>query len=266
MQTHPAPAARETGLLTIQAIGGPTAILELGGIRLLTDPTFDPPGEYDLGGRVLTKTQPAALSPSEVGRIDVVLLSHDQHFDNLDRRGRAFLDETSCVLTTRSAAARLAGTIPLATWDYRDFPRPDGGHLRVTAVPAQHGPDGTEHIVGEVTGFVLSGSGLPNVYVSGDNASLRVVARVVERFPTIDVAILFAGGARTPLLGDAYLTLNSDMAAAAARMLSCRWVVPVHFNSWQHFTEGADDLRSAFARAGLDDRLILLSPGERDWI
>ncbi|GAA4096207.1 hypothetical protein [Nonomuraea soli] len=42
----------------------------------------------------------------------------------------------------------------------------------------QHGPDGTEHLVGEVTGFVLSGEGLPVVDVSGDNASLEVVKRI----------------------------------------------------------------------------------------
>jgi CspA family cold shock protein len=39
-------------------------------------------------------------------------------------------------------------------------------------VPALHGPEGSEHLVGEVTGFVLAGPGLPTVYVSGDNASL----------------------------------------------------------------------------------------------
>jgi L-ascorbate metabolism protein UlaG (beta-lactamase superfamily) len=28
----------------ITLVGGPTVLLELGGFRLLTDPTFDPPG------------------------------------------------------------------------------------------------------------------------------------------------------------------------------------------------------------------------------
>ena len=30
--------------LTALLVGGPTAVLEYGGLRLLTDPTFDPPG------------------------------------------------------------------------------------------------------------------------------------------------------------------------------------------------------------------------------
>jgi hypothetical protein len=30
----------------ITQIGGPTVLIEVGGFRLLTDPTFDAPGEY----------------------------------------------------------------------------------------------------------------------------------------------------------------------------------------------------------------------------
>ncbi|MGP4023381.1 hypothetical protein [Actinomadura sp. 3N407] len=48
----------------------------------------------------------------------------------------------------------------LPAWEHADLPRPGGGTLRVTGVPAQHGPDGTEHLTGPVTGFVLTGGGL----------------------------------------------------------------------------------------------------------
>ena len=53
--------------------------------------------------------------------------------------------------------------------------------MTVTAVPAQHGPDGTDHITGPVIGFVLSAPGAETVYVSGDNASLDVVRGIAER-------------------------------------------------------------------------------------
>ncbi|GAA3718166.1 hypothetical protein GCM10022224_099860 [Nonomuraea antimicrobica] len=135
-----------------------------------------------------------------------------------------------------------------------------GGGLRVTGVPAQHGPDGTEHLVGEVTGFVLSGEGLPTVYVSGDNASLDVVRAVAERVGRVDVALLFAGGARTPLV-DGYLTLTSEDAVAVAEILGARYVVPLHFEHWAHFTQGRESVERAFA--GYGERLRLLAPGER---
>jgi len=148
-------------------------------------------------------------------------------------------------------------------WEEILVSRPDGGEVRVTATPSQHGPDGTEGLTGPVTGFVLSASDLPTVYISGDNASMRVVDQVAERFPEIEVAVLFAGAAQTPLLGEAYLTLTSAEAAQAARRLAARWVIPAHFNSWSHYREGADRPHTAFADAKLSDRLVLLSPGER---
>ena len=252
------------GALTIQVIGGPTALLELGGLRLLTDPTFDPPGEYPVGGRSLTKITGPAVPLDHIGPVDAVLLSHDQHADNLDRSGQVYLAGVPLVLTTRAAAGRLGiGVTALPPWRHVDLARPDGaGTLRVTAVPAQHGPDGTEHIVGEVTGFVLAGSGLPTVYVSGDNASLDVVHRVAERFPRIDVALLFAGAARTPLLGEANLTLDSRDAVTAARILGAEHVVPLHVEGWRHFTEGPERMRQAFIEAGLGDRLVAARAGE----
>lgn len=131
----------------------------------------------------------------------------------------------------------------------------------MTAVPAQHGPDGSTGITGEVTGFVLSGEDAPTIYVSGDNASLDVVREVAGRTGTVDIAVLFAGAARTPLL-DGYLTLTSDRAARAARILGARTVIPVHAEGWGHFTEGIDDITAAFARHGETGRLAVLAPGD----
>jgi L-ascorbate metabolism protein UlaG (beta-lactamase superfamily) len=137
-----------------------------------------------------------------------------------------------------------------------------GEGIRVTAVPARHGPEGSEPVVGEVTGFVLSGDEVPTVYVSGDNASLDVVRGVADRASPIAVAVLFAGAARTPLLDYAPLTLTSELAAEAAAILRAPHVVPLHFEGWAHFTDGRDSLQEAFARVALADRLRLPSPGE----
>jgi L-ascorbate metabolism protein UlaG (beta-lactamase superfamily) len=254
--------------LTIRAVGGPTVVLELGGLRLVTDPTFDQPGSYPRpGGVTLTKTTAAAFGPDEIGPADAVLLSHDQHADNLDNAGRAYLEKVPRTLTTASAAGRLAGSAAvtgLSPWQHADLARPEGGPLRVTAVPARHGPEGCEPVTGEVTGFVLTGDGLPVCYLSGDNAWLGAVQQVADRFGPVDVAVLFAGAARLPGRFDgALLTIDSAMAAQAAALLGAAAVVPVHFNSWSHFTEGADALAGAFTAAGLRDRLVLLAPGEQ---
>jgi L-ascorbate metabolism protein UlaG (beta-lactamase superfamily) len=70
--------------LTAQLVGGPTAVLEYAGLRWLTDPSLSPPGEYEGG---LVKTTPPAMDVQAIEPIDVVLLSHDHHSDNLDPGG-----------------------------------------------------------------------------------------------------------------------------------------------------------------------------------
>jgi hypothetical protein len=93
--------------VSIQLIGGPTARLEIGCLRLLTDPALDAPGPFPSGDRTLTKTTGPAVAAEEIGPIDAVLLSHDQHGDNLDRSGRALLAHADVVLTTPEGADRL---------------------------------------------------------------------------------------------------------------------------------------------------------------
>jgi len=79
-----------------------------------------------------------------------------------------------------------------------------------------------------------------------------------------ELAVLFCGGVSLPHRFDgAYLTLSADAAAQAAEVLGARAVVPVHFEGWAHFTQGAAELREAFARAGIGDRLVVPERGAR---
>jgi L-ascorbate metabolism protein UlaG (beta-lactamase superfamily) len=248
--------------VVIRYVGGPTAVVEYGGLRFLLDPTFDPPGEYPIGQRALTKTQGPACAPGDLGQIDAVLLSHDQHPDNLDRAGREYLASTSLVLSTAAAASRVTGPVQaIGNWESVELPA-ESGPITITGVPAQHGPPGSEALVGEVTGFVLSAGERPTTYVSGDNASVDVVRAIADRLGPIDVAVLFAGAARTPLAGGAPLTLTSDLAAEAAEVLGRPPVVVLHFEGWAHFSEGADSLRAAFEEHGLSGSLHIPAPGE----
>jgi L-ascorbate metabolism protein UlaG (beta-lactamase superfamily) len=248
-------------MVKLALVGGPTAVLEYAGLRWLTDPSLSPPGEY-AGG--LVKTTGPAIEPEALEPIDVVLLSHEHHSDNLDPAGREFLPRAARVLTTVQGAERLGGNaIGLEPWSSAEVERPGAGAVTVTAVPAQHGPDGTDHLTGPVIGFILEADGEDKVYVSGDNASLDVVRAIAERVGEIDVAILFAGAVQRSYRFDgAYLTLSSDRAAEATKLLGVRAALPVHFEGWTHFTQGARELRAAFAGNGVTDRLVLAERGE----
>lgn len=243
--------------VTVTLIGGPTALIEVGGLRLLTDPTFSLPGPQSSGTATLVKLTGPALTPEQVEPLDAVLLSHDQHSDNLDAAGRDLLPTVPAVLTTTDGAGRLGGnSIAVEPWHHVSLERPGKVPLTVTAVPAHHGPDGTEASSGQVIGFVLSADDIPTIYVSGDNASLRVVEDVAHHLGPIEIAVLFAGAARTPRI-DAYVTLTSDQVVDAARILDARAVIPIHTEGWAPLTESPAAIVAAFERAGLSDRLRL---------
>lgn len=247
--------------LSVTFVGGPTALLQYAGLRLLTDPTFDPPGEYpDPGSTTLVKTAGPALPVERMLPLDAILLSHHEHEDNLDHAGRALIDGGIRTITTPYAAARLGSShvVGLEPWESAEL----YDDVTVTAMPGRHGPVGTEEWVGPVCGFLLRAPGRATVYVSGDNAGLDIVDEIAERVGPVDVAVLFAGAARVAAI-DAPLTLTSADAAEAARRLGARAVVGLHCDDWQHFSESRADLEAAFAAAGIGDLLVPIPRGER---
>jgi L-ascorbate metabolism protein UlaG (beta-lactamase superfamily) len=247
--------------LEITYIGGPTAVLDFGGVRLLTDPGFDLPGEYPSGPVVLKKIAGPALSPESLGRIDAVLLSHDHHADNLDHSGRKFLERVPRVLTTTAGAERLGGNaVGLAHWATLDLPH-DGRVLRVTGTPARHGPAHLDR--GPVIGFVLAYTDAPEqaVYVSGDTVWYEGVAEVAKRFK-VRAAVLFMGAARVPEVGTPEpLTMTAEDGIQTARAFSGATIVPLHFEGWAHFSESREVIARAFSKAGLANRVRWLELG-----
>ena len=202
----------------------------------------------------LHKTRGPALNIDKVGKVDAVLLSHDQHSDNLDTSGRAFLNKAGRVLTTQIGANRVGGNAEgLAPWQSTEL-----NGVRVTATPARHGPAGIEPFAGDVIGFVLEADGAPTVYVTGDTVWYDGVADVALRYRA-GVVVLFAGSAQTR--GPFNLTMNVNDAIETAHAFPKATIVPVHCDSWAHFTQDRDDIVRSFKALGLDRRLHLLEPG-----
>src|SRR3954454_16370552 len=124
-------------------VGGPTVLIEVGGWRLLTDPTFDPPGQsYRFGfGTGSRKVTGPAIAASDIGPIDAVLLTHDHHDDNLDPAGRALPPAAGAVITTVAGAKRLGGeTRGLQPWASTRLQASGRPSIEVTATPCRHGP------------------------------------------------------------------------------------------------------------------------------
>ncbi|MGW3654416.1 MBL fold metallo-hydrolase [Streptomyces sp. NPDC005151] len=240
--------------ITVTHIGTATVLLEIGGLRLLTDPVFDPAqSEYPYGPVVLRSTAGPAIAAGDLPRIDAVLLSHDEHADNLDVTGRTLLAGRP-VVTTVSGAERLGGAaIGLAPWATHEL-TVAGRTLRITSTPAEH--------IGDVVGFVVEVPGENEaVYISGDTVYIDELDEISRRF-TIGIALLHLGAARFKEYKDSQLiSMDGDQAAALTRSLNAHTVVPIHYTSWRHFTEDREDVTARFAAAGLAERLHWLTPG-----
>ena len=242
----------------ITLIGGPTALIEIGGFRLLTDPTFDAPGEYKLPHVTLKKTSHPALTAEQIGRVDAVLLSHDQHADNFDHAGRAYAMQAPRLLTTVVGAKRLGGVAEgLAPGESTKLTNP-AGTLTITATPARHGPAGIEPLAGDVIGFVLSLAGARPIYITGDTVWYEGVGEVARRFQA-GVVLLFAGAAKTR--GAFHLTMDANDALDTAHAFPDATIVPLHYEGWAHFSQSGDDLVQSFKALGIGARLRLLEPG-----
>ena len=254
-------------------IGGPTVLIEVGGWRLLTDPTFDAPGRrYGFGwGASSRKLAGPAVPVDDIGRIDAVLLTHDHHADNLDDTGRALLPSAGAVVTTASGARRLGGpdrlggaARGLAPWRSTVLEAPGRPALEVTATPCRHGPPHARFIIGDVVGFALRWEGQQHgvLWISGDTVLYDGVRGVADRLE-VDLAITHLGAVRFPVTGPIRYTLTAHEAVELCRQVRPRTVIPVHYEGWSHFSEGRDAAQRAFARApaGFVERVHWLTPG-----
>jgi L-ascorbate metabolism protein UlaG (beta-lactamase superfamily) len=239
-------------------VGGPTVLIEVGGWRLLTDPTFDPPGQsyrfgWGTGSRKLTGP---AIAASDLGPIDAVLLSHDHHDDNLDAAGRALVPSAGTVITTVSGAKRLGdGARGLEPWAGTRLDAPAGPPIEITATPCRHGPPLSRPIVGDVIGFALQWDGQEHgvLWISGDTVLYDGVRQVADRLH-VGTALLHLGGVRFPISGPVRYTLTAKEAVEVCRLVQPRTAIPIHYEGWKHFREGRETIERVLANAPEDVR------------
>ena len=254
--------------IALTHIGGPTVLLEIDGWRVLTDPTFDPPGRrYRFGwGAASTKLLGPALTVDELPPIDVVLLTHDHHADNLDDTGRKLLGSAGRVVTTTSGAGRLGDSAEgLPPWQQLVFDRAGDSPVTVTATPCRHGPPGSHSIVGDVIGFALAWEGQQHgqLWITGDTVVYRELRAVPERLD-VGTVVLHLGGVRFPITGPLGYTMTAEQSIPLLTELDPTTVVPVHYDGWSHFHQQRAAAEIAFRAAPpeLGERIRWVEQGQ----
>ncbi|KAI2627673.1 Metallo-hydrolase/oxidoreductase [Hypoxylon sp. NC1633] len=255
--------------VTVTYIGTATAILNIDGITFLTDPYFSPNGtQWDVGIATLTSHYEPAVSLEQLPPVDIVLLSHEDHPDNLDDLSRSRLLDGRRVLTTVDGASKLGprpGVQGLKAWEKTSL-NVGGRRFDITATPCQHLPGG------ECTGFVLTTQdfgttgGLPNaIYFSGDTVYLEELARIRDHFH-VSVALFNLGAAEVVPPGSKeslLITMDGTQAAQLFREIGADLLIPMHFESWDHFSQNKEPLAASFVGAGIADKVKWLEPGEQ---
>ena len=239
--------------IRITHIGGPTTLIEIEGWRILTDPTFDPPGRrYRFGwGSASRKIAGPALDAESIGPIDAVLLTHDHHADNLDDAGRALLPSAGTVVTTEAGARRLgAGAIGLAPWTTTQLDSPWRPAIDIMATPCRHGPPGSHPIVGDVIGFALRWSSQKHgaLWISGDTVLFDGVREVANKVG-VGTALLHLGAVRFGVTGPLRYTMTAHDAVTLCDLLRPETAIPVHYEGWSHFRQSRPDCERVFAQA-----------------
>ncbi|KAK0632591.1 beta-lactamase superfamily domain-containing protein [Immersiella caudata] len=253
--------------LGLTHVGTATAIIHLPDVNIITDPVFSPADrEWTLGEHTIRTTISAALTLENIPPIDAVLLSHEDHPDNLDEPGRQLLDGRH-VLTTADGASKLAprsGVRALLPWESTTL-KLGGRIFTITGTPCVHLPGG------EVVGFIITTpefgetDGLPNaIYFSGDTIYLEELAKIKEKWH-VSVALLNIGNVLVPHPegGVLQITMAGVDAARLFREIGADVLVPLHFESWAHFTEGKEGLKEVLEKEGLKDKVIWLEPGAK---
>ncbi|KAK1944922.1 hypothetical protein P3T76_003455 [Phytophthora citrophthora] len=211
------PSTSFQSTVSVTHITTAAAILSIDDVNFLLDPNFD-----KKAGFILTKTDDPAIGLEDLPVIHAVLLSHEDHMDNLDASGRTMLNGRH-VLTTLDGAKNLAprpGVRGLAPWESVTL-KLNGKEFKITGTPTQHLPDG------ECTGFVLESSsfgvneadGLPNVvYVSGDTVHIPELATELPKRYHIVLALLNLGKATVSLpTGPLHVTMDGVEGAQLTR-------------------------------------------------
>src|SRR5262249_39339024 len=155
------------------------------------------------------------------GSIDAVLLSHDQHEDNLDPRGRELLPTAGTVVTTAAGAGRLGGNARgLRPGESTRLEAPGKETLAITATPCRHGPPLSGPLVGDVVGFALAWEGQDQgvLWISGDTVLYDGLREAVGRLQ-VDTALLHLGSVRFPISGPLRYTMNAAEAVELCGLL-----------------------------------------------
>jgi L-ascorbate metabolism protein UlaG (beta-lactamase superfamily) len=242
-------------------VGHATALLDIDGYRVITDPLMT--------SRVAHLRRRRPLPSPDVYDVDLILLSH-VHVDHLHLRSLQRLRPTAKVLTPQGSARLLrkvgfTDVREIVVGDRIQTGEIDSGPITVEVVPAAHkrGRGPHSRVSADPVGFVVDGAGR-RVYFPGDTDLFEGMADLGD----IDVALLPIWGWGSSL-GEGHL--NPRRAAEATRIIRPELLLPIHWGTYapedgrrrlpSWFDQPPQELRTELEAIDELHRLGLVEPG-----
>jgi len=254
--------AIDTGL-RITWLGHSSVLLELGGMRVLTDPVFGPRASpISFAGP--KRFHPAPVPTSALPPLDAVLVSHD-HYDHLCRetilelckREVPFVTSLGVGAHLESWGVPAARITELDWWGEHVLP---GGSLSFTAAPAQHFSGRGLHDRNQTlwSSWMIK-SDRHRIFFSGDTGLTDEFRDIGQRLGPFDVA-MFEIGAWHPSWGDIHLGPENALKAHALLGSGAGALLPVHWGTFSLALHAWDEPAETLWRLAAEQKVRLLTP------
>lgn len=219
----------DSGLRTTW-LGHSTVLLEIDGLRVLTDPVWSE-RISPFGIAAPRRFQPVPIAVADLPPLDVIVISHD-HFDHLDHGTiLALADRTTPFVVPLGVGMYLEAwgiaperVIELDWWESVDL-----RGLRITATPSQHFSGRINNRNKTLWASFVIETEQRRVFFSGDTALTPEFEAVRTKFAPFDLVMLEVGGFHESW---DHIHLGPDNALEALRMLGGGPFMPVHWGTF----------------------------------
>ena len=259
-------------------IGHATALVQMGGFTILTDPHFsERAGPVQFAGP--KRYQAPGLTITQLPRIDAVVISHN-HYDHLDLtsvRALAALQNAPTFYVPLGIDGWFKDNVPAARvfktdWQQKHVLKKSQGEssaeLVMQFLPVQHWSSRTPFDrLATLWGSWALMAGGKAVWFSGDLGYSEDTANIAKQFPQGFDLSLIAVGAYEPRWFMKGQHINPEEAVAIHREVGSRKSVGIHWGTFSLTDEPLDqpiaDLAAARKAQSVDDKsFILLRHGQ----
>jgi L-ascorbate metabolism protein UlaG (beta-lactamase superfamily) len=239
-------------------IGGATFVLSIGNLNIACDPVLCPEGTvHDFFWFKSKRLEAPVYNAETFKNIDLWLITHN-HEDHLDKIGLSKINTQSTVICNPNSTGILKkngiNDLNVLNWHSIQKLCIKGYEISIEAIPAIHGINPLSALfAGKVNGYYLSiayKNEKVRIYITGDTVYKDKVINALKG-KEIDLLIPNMGAAKQESW-IMTLTLNAAMLRKMIAVLHPKYLIPVHFGTFEHYVEPVSEIQK------LEDKRIVI--------